>query len=178
MIAYDLHPQARLDLDDIWEFIAEDSLDAADKVIADILASTDRLVTFPNQGHKRPDLTSRPFWVIGNAKSPAPSGLMAAAEEAGQPEQVSEVVPGAVVVDLVDVQAVDEQRDDKYEGGNETLPQSEPESGDGVLLARCALHGVGAGGTGGEDEEKEESEDECREFHGGGLLSSVRARPE
>jgi len=64
MIAYDLHPQARLDLDDIWEFIAEDSLDAADKVIADILASTDRLVTFPNQGHKRPDLTSRPLWFI------------------------------------------------------------------------------------------------------------------
>jgi toxin ParE1/3/4 len=64
MIAYDLHPQARLDLDEIWEFIHEDNLDAADKVIADILASIDALTTFPNQGHKRPDLTSRPMRFI------------------------------------------------------------------------------------------------------------------
>ena len=64
MIAYDLHPQARVDLDEIWDFIAEDSLDAADAVIADILASIDALVTFPNQGHKRPALTSRPLRFI------------------------------------------------------------------------------------------------------------------
>ncbi len=64
MIAYDLHPQARLDLDEIWEFIREDNLDAADQVIADILASIDALTTFPNQGHKRPDLTSRPIRFI------------------------------------------------------------------------------------------------------------------
>lgn len=64
MIAYDLHPQARLDLDEIWEFIREDNLDAADQVIADILASIDALTTFPDQGHKRPDLTSRPIRFI------------------------------------------------------------------------------------------------------------------
>jgi hypothetical protein len=29
MIAYDLHPEVRRDLDEIWEFIREDSLDAA-----------------------------------------------------------------------------------------------------------------------------------------------------
>ncbi len=54
MITYDLHPQARLDLDEIWEFIRRDNLDAADKVIADILASIDVLAPFPNRGHKRP----------------------------------------------------------------------------------------------------------------------------
>ena len=64
MITYDLHPEARLDLDEIWEFIRRDNLDAADKVIADILASIDALVPFPNQGHKRPDLTSRPLRFI------------------------------------------------------------------------------------------------------------------
>jgi plasmid stabilization system protein ParE len=64
MIAYDFHPHARLDLDEIWEFIAEDSLDAADNVIADILAGIDALVSFPDQGHKRPDLTSRPLRFI------------------------------------------------------------------------------------------------------------------
>jgi plasmid stabilization system protein ParE len=64
MIAYDFHPKARLDLDEIWEFIRGDNLDAADRVIAEILASIDALVSFPNQGHKRPDLTSRPLRFI------------------------------------------------------------------------------------------------------------------
>jgi toxin ParE1/3/4 len=61
MTGYDFHPEAALDLDEIWDFIADGSLDAADKVIADILASIDALVPFPYQGHKRPDLTSRPL---------------------------------------------------------------------------------------------------------------------
>jgi plasmid stabilization system protein ParE len=59
MTGYDFHPEAALDLDEIWEFIAEANLDAADRVVADILAALDKLVPFPNQGHKRPDLTSR-----------------------------------------------------------------------------------------------------------------------
>ena len=41
------------------EYIADDSLDAADRVIADILVSIDALAPFPYQGHRRPDLTSR-----------------------------------------------------------------------------------------------------------------------
>jgi toxin ParE1/3/4 len=64
MTGYDFHPQASLDLDGIWEFIAEANLDAADRVIADILAALDKLVPFPNQGHRRPDLTSRPLRFI------------------------------------------------------------------------------------------------------------------
>lgn len=39
----------------------EANLDAADRVIVDILAALDKLLPFPNQGHKRPDLTSRPL---------------------------------------------------------------------------------------------------------------------
>ena len=61
MTGYDFHPEARFDLDEIWEFIAEDHLDAADKVIADILVGIDALVPFPHQGHTRTDLTSRPL---------------------------------------------------------------------------------------------------------------------
>ena len=61
MTGYDFHPEAAVDLGEIWDFIAQDNLDAADKVIADILASIDALVPFPHQGHKRPDLTSRPL---------------------------------------------------------------------------------------------------------------------
>ena len=61
MTGYDFHPEARLDLDEIWEFIRADNLDAADRVIAEILSAIAALVPFPNQGHKRPDLTSRPM---------------------------------------------------------------------------------------------------------------------
>lgn len=37
MTAYEFRPEARLDLDEIWEFIGGDNLDAADRLIAAIL---------------------------------------------------------------------------------------------------------------------------------------------
>jgi toxin ParE1/3/4 len=58
---YDFHPEARLDLDEIWEFIRSDNLDAAERTIAEILSAIRALVPFPHQGHRRPDLTSRPL---------------------------------------------------------------------------------------------------------------------
>lgn len=61
MTGYDFHPEAAVDLDEIWDFIAEDSLDAADRVVADSLDRVDALVPFPHQGHRRPDLTARPL---------------------------------------------------------------------------------------------------------------------
>jgi plasmid stabilization system protein ParE len=61
MTGYVFHPEAAVDLDEIWDSIAENNLDAADKVIADILASIDALAPFPHQGHIRSDLTSRPL---------------------------------------------------------------------------------------------------------------------
>ena len=39
MTGYALHPEARFDLDEIWEFIRADNLDAADRMIAEILAA-------------------------------------------------------------------------------------------------------------------------------------------
>ena len=61
MKGYDFHPEAVLDLDEIWDFIAADNPTAADKLIAEILAAVDNLVSFPKQGHQRPDLASRPL---------------------------------------------------------------------------------------------------------------------
>jgi plasmid stabilization system protein ParE len=61
MIAYDLHLEARLDLDEIWEFIRGDNLDAADRMFAEIVDALDALVRFPGRGRRRPDLTSRPL---------------------------------------------------------------------------------------------------------------------
>ena len=81
---YEFHPEALIDLEDIWEFIANDNKSAADRVIADILDTVEKLVPFPHQGYRRPDLTSRslrftnrrnyliayapdekPLWVVG-----------------------------------------------------------------------------------------------------------------
>jgi plasmid stabilization system protein ParE len=59
--SYVLHPEACSDLDTIWEFIAEDNLDAADRVLTEIHKAVVELVSFPRQGHKRNDLTSRPL---------------------------------------------------------------------------------------------------------------------
>jgi toxin ParE1/3/4 len=56
-----LHPEAFTDLDDIRRYIANDSLDAADRVIKEIFDTIRALVPFPHQGHKRPDLSSRPL---------------------------------------------------------------------------------------------------------------------
>lgn len=64
MIEYDFHPEARVDLDEIWEFIRTDNLDAADRMIAEILRAVRALVPFPDQGHRRPDLTSLPLRFI------------------------------------------------------------------------------------------------------------------
>lgn len=68
MTGYDFHPEADLDLDEIWEFIAEDNPAAADKVTEDIVAAIETLVSAPHMGHRRPDLTSRPlrFWTVRN----------------------------------------------------------------------------------------------------------------
>ena len=68
MKEYDFHPEAEIDLDAIWEYIAEDNPNAADRVIDQIEATIEALVPFPHQGHRRPDLTSRPlrFTSAGN----------------------------------------------------------------------------------------------------------------
>jgi toxin ParE1/3/4 len=58
---FELHPAAAVDITDIWEFIAKDNLLAARRVREDILDAIRKLVRFPNQGHRRTDLTSRPL---------------------------------------------------------------------------------------------------------------------
>jgi plasmid stabilization system protein ParE len=56
-----LHPKAAQDITGIWEYIAADNPLAAGRVREQILAAIRGLVPFPHQGHKRPDLSSRPL---------------------------------------------------------------------------------------------------------------------
>jgi plasmid stabilization system protein ParE len=64
MVTYDFHPEVRVDLDEIWQFIAADNTDNADRLIAEIVDAIDALVPFPGVGHRRPDLTGRPLRFI------------------------------------------------------------------------------------------------------------------
>jgi len=51
---YDFHPEASIDLDEIWEFIAVENFDAADGVIADIECAIEALPLFPHRGYAAP----------------------------------------------------------------------------------------------------------------------------
>ena len=61
MSGFVLHPEALVDLNEIWEFIAADNLEAADRVLEEIREVIGSLVSFPRMGHTREDLTSRPL---------------------------------------------------------------------------------------------------------------------
>jgi plasmid stabilization system protein ParE len=61
MIRYGFHPEARVDIDEIWKRIRGDSPNAAERVVEEILSRIAALPLLPNQGHKRTDLTSRPL---------------------------------------------------------------------------------------------------------------------
>lgn len=61
---YALHPEAYRDLDEIRSYVAEHNPDAADALITEIHGAIRALVRFPAQGHRRPDLTSRPLRFI------------------------------------------------------------------------------------------------------------------
>jgi plasmid stabilization system protein ParE len=64
MSDYAFHPEALVDLKEIWDFIVQDNQNAADKVNDAILAAVAALVPLPHQGHRRPDLTKRPLRFI------------------------------------------------------------------------------------------------------------------
>ncbi len=64
MTGYAFHPEALVDLDEVWEFIRADSLDAADRIIGEILESIEALAATPNRGQRRPHLTSQPLRFI------------------------------------------------------------------------------------------------------------------
>jgi antitoxin ParD1/3/4 len=84
MSEFVLHPAACKDLEEIWEYIAADSLDAADRIREEIYETIQSLVPFPHVGHSRPDLTMRPLrfqvvrdYVIAYAPDEKPLAIIA-----------------------------------------------------------------------------------------------------
>lgn len=63
---YLLTPRALNDFDEIWNFIADDNVNAANRVESAILSACNSLSRRPLLGSKRIDLTSLPvrFWTI------------------------------------------------------------------------------------------------------------------
>jgi plasmid stabilization system protein ParE len=57
---------AEMDLEAIWDYIAQDSLDAADRWMEKLFEAFEVLDRNPGLGHKREDLTSLPvlFWPV------------------------------------------------------------------------------------------------------------------
>jgi plasmid stabilization system protein ParE len=63
---YSLTPEARGNVDEICAFVAQDSIDAAIRVLEALEHAFELLGTAPDIGHKREDLTTRPvkFWSV------------------------------------------------------------------------------------------------------------------
>ena len=53
MSGYVLGGDADQDLDEIWEYIAEDNVDAADRLIAKLFEAFEELARILGMGHKR-----------------------------------------------------------------------------------------------------------------------------
>jgi plasmid stabilization system protein ParE len=61
MSSYQLSAAARLDLLQIWNYLADSvSISVADRVVADLRAAVRKLAASPFLGHIRSDLTNRP----------------------------------------------------------------------------------------------------------------------
>jgi toxin ParE1/3/4 len=99
MSGFVLHPQAFADLDEIWEYIAADNLDAADRVREEIYATIQSIVPFPYVGHSRPDLTSKPLrfqtvreYVIAYAPEEKPLAVIAVLHARRNPRVIAAIL--------------------------------------------------------------------------------------
>ena len=101
MSGFVLHPQADTDLEEIWEHIAADNLDAADRVLEEIYEAIQSLVPFPYIGHSRPDLTARPLrfqsvrdYVIAYAPDEKPLAVVAVLHGRRSPRVIAAILHG------------------------------------------------------------------------------------
>jgi len=101
MKGYALHPEAYNDIDEIREYIADENPDAADRVVTEIFDSIRSLVSFPEQGFRRPHLTSRPLrfrvvreYVIAYAPAKTPLWVVAVFHGRRSPRVIAAILRG------------------------------------------------------------------------------------
>lgn len=65
---YSLSEDTLADIDDVWTYIAADSIDAADRVIGAFVDAFKILAARPLIGHRREEITERGvlFWPVGS----------------------------------------------------------------------------------------------------------------
>ncbi len=66
MPKYILSPRALKHLQSIWDFIAADNREAADRIVEELFAAFEYLAEWPGSGHTRRDLKERNvrFWPV------------------------------------------------------------------------------------------------------------------
>lgn len=96
MSGFVFHPDAVADLEEIWEFIADDDVTAADRVLEEIYKAIHTLVAFPQMGHSRSDLTSRPLrfhavrdFLVVYAPGEKPLAVLAVLHGGGNPRVIA-----------------------------------------------------------------------------------------
>lgn len=96
-----LHPLAARDITEIWEYIAEDDPLAARRVREEIHRAIRAVVPFPNRGHKRLDLTSRPLrfilvreYLIAYAPEEKPLWVVAVIHGRRSPREMAAILRG------------------------------------------------------------------------------------
>jgi plasmid stabilization system protein ParE len=101
MSEFVLHPEAYTDLEEIWEYIAADSSDAADRIREEIYDAIQSLAAFPYIGHNRPDLTARPLrfqsvrdYVIAYAPDEKPLAVVAVLHGRRSPRVIAAILRG------------------------------------------------------------------------------------
>jgi plasmid stabilization system protein ParE len=77
MTGYVLGREAGQDLEALWDYVAKDSLQAADRLIAGLFEAFQALARTPGIGHTREGLTQFPvlFWAATTLSSIAPRNL-------------------------------------------------------------------------------------------------------
>ena len=101
MSGFVLHPEAAKDIDEIWQYIAADNLNAADRILEQIYEAIRSLVTFPHQGHRRADLTSKPLrfhslrdYVIAYVPDKKPRAIIAVLHGRRNPHAIAAMLRG------------------------------------------------------------------------------------
>jgi toxin ParE1/3/4 len=101
MSGFVLHPEAYTDLEEISEHIADDDLQAADRVLEEIYKAIQSLVPFPYIGHSRTDLTARPLrfqsvrdYVIAYAPAEKPLAVVAVLHGRRNPRVIAAILRG------------------------------------------------------------------------------------